>query len=125
MSIQSIGAGLTGVSAGFALVADNNDVAGQPPPADAQKKHEGNLQASPPPSATPQQINDAIKLTNDFVGQINPHVEFSLDNTKGQMIVKVMDTETKEVIMQMPSEEMLAFAKSLDKLKGLLIHQKA
>ena len=41
------------------------------------------------------------------------------------MIVKVMDNATKEVIRQIPSVEMLAIAKALDKIQGLLIKQKA
>ena len=40
-------------------------------------------------------------------------------------MVKVIDSNTQEVIKQIPSEEMIAIAKALDKLKGLLLQQKA
>ena len=40
-------------------------------------------------------------------------------------MVKVVDQSTKEVIRQIPSEEMLAIAKALDSLKGLLVRQTA
>jgi len=40
-------------------------------------------------------------------------------------VVKVVDLETKEVIRQIPSPEVLEIAKAVDQLQGLLIRQKA
>lgn len=48
---------------------------------------------------------------------------FSIDDDSGRTIVKVVDNATKEVIRQIPSEEILSIAKALDRLKGLLIKQ--
>lgn len=48
-----------------------------------------------------------------------------VDDETGIHVVKVMDINTQEVIRQYPSEEILSLAKSLDKLQGLLIRQKA
>ncbi|KXB30459.1 hypothetical protein AT959_14095 [Dechloromonas denitrificans] len=62
---------------------------------------------------------------NDFVGTINNSLKFSVDDETGKTIVKVMDVDTKEVIKQIPSEEMIAIAKAVDQLKGLLVQQKA
>jgi len=75
--------------------------------------------------ASREQLQSSINAVNGFVKSINSEVEFSLDKDSGEMIVKVMDTSTNEVIRQMPSEEMLAVAKALDKFQGLLIKQKA
>jgi flagellar protein FlaG len=41
------------------------------------------------------------------------------------MVVKVVDTETDQVIRQIPSEEMLAIARNIDRLQGLLVKQEA
>ena len=71
------------------------------------------------------QLQSAVDAANEFVKPINNSVEFNLDKDSGEMIVKVIDTGTKEVIRQIPSEEMLALAKALDKIQGLLIKQKA
>ena len=71
------------------------------------------------------QLQDAIKATNDFVKPINSTIEFSMDKDAGELVVKVVDNTTKEVIRQIPSEEMLIIAKALDKIQGLLIRQKA
>ena len=39
----------------------------------------------------------------------------------GKTIIKVVDTATDTVIRQIPSEEAIAIAKSIDKMQGLLI----
>lgn len=71
------------------------------------------------------QVKQAVKAINDAVKMLSTGVEFSVDeNTKGT-VVKVVDTQTHDVIRQMPSEEALAIAKALDKLQGLIIRQKA
>ena len=72
-----------------------------------------------------EELQDAVKSMNDFVGTINNSLKFSVDDETGKTIVKVMDIETKEVIKQIPSEEMIAIAKAVDQLKGLLVQQKA
>ncbi len=77
------------------------------------------------PPASEAQLQSAVKAANDFIKPINNAVEFSLDEDSDTMVVKVMDIATKEVIRQIPSEEMLAIAQALDKIQGLLIKQKA
>jgi flagellar protein FlaG len=74
---------------------------------------------------TRQQVEEAAKQVNDFLKPINNSLEFQLDDTTGKTIVKVIDTTTKDVIRQFPSEEMLSIAKAIDQMKGLLVHQKA
>lgn len=75
--------------------------------------------------ASRQQIEEAVKSTNDFLKPINNGIQFNLDDDSGKTIVKVIDLETKEVIRQFPSEEMLSIAKAIDTMKGLLVQQKA
>ena len=75
--------------------------------------------------ATRAQVEEAAKAVNDFLKPINNSLQFQLDEDTGQTVVKVIDTATKDVIRQFPSEEMLSIAKAIDKMKGLLIHQKA
>ena len=77
------------------------------------------------PPASEAQLQSAVKAANDFIKPITNAVEFSLDEDSERMVVKVMDIATKEVIRQIPSEEMLAIAQALDKIQGLLIKQKA
>ena len=83
-------------------------------------------QALPPePPADREKVEAATRIVRDFVEPINSNLEFSLDDDTGQMVVKIIDRATKEVIRQMPSEEMLAVAKTLDSIKGLFVRQTA
>lgn len=75
--------------------------------------------------ANRQELEDAVKQVNDFLKPINNAIQFNLDDDTGKTIVKVIDLATKEVIRQFPSEDMLSIAKAIDKMKGLLVQQKA
>lgn len=72
-----------------------------------------------------EQLQDVVKAANDFIKPYNDSVQFSIDKDTGETVVKVIDKNTQEIIKQMPSEDMLAMAKALDQLKGLLVKQKA
>lgn len=73
----------------------------------------------------PEELDQAVKAVNEFVKPFNNALNFSVDQESRTTVVKVIDQSTKEVIRQIPSEEMLALAKALDTMKGLLIQQKA
>ncbi|HXE37959.1 MAG TPA: flagellar protein FlaG [Azonexus sp.] len=75
--------------------------------------------------ASRKELEDAVKAANDFLKPINNSIQFNLDDDTGKTIVKVIDLATKDVIRQFPSEEMLSIAKAIDKMKGLLLQQKA
>ena len=81
--------------------------------------------AQPPVKVSSQQLDQAVKAVSDFVNASNNSLEFSVDKETGLDVVKVVDGITKELIRQIPSEEMVAIAKALDNLQGLLIQQKA
>jgi flagellar protein FlaG len=54
-----------------------------------------------------------------------PELEFSVDQSSGRSIVKIVERATKDVILQIPSEEMLRIGKALDQYQqGLLIDRK-
>ena len=63
-------------------------------------------------------MQELFKLTRS-------ELKISIDDDLGVQVVKIMDTSTDQVIRQIPSEEMLELAKSLDKVLGLLVRDKA
>lgn len=73
---------------------------------------------------TREQLDQAIKVVNNFVDQVSPGLEFSVDTYTNLVVVKVVDPETNKVLRQFPSEEVLQIASAIDNMKGLLIHQK-
>ncbi|QZA79201.1 flagellar protein FlaG [Deefgea tanakiae] len=74
-----------------------------------------------------KQIDDSVKKINETVKSLNPNVglEFSTDEDTQIRLVKLIDIQSKEVLRQIPNEEVLAIAKALDKLQGLLVRDKA
>ncbi len=67
-----------------------------------------------------KKINDTIKMLNQGIG-----LEFGIDEDSNIRLVKLIDTQSKEILRQFPSEEVINIAKALDKLQGLLVRDKA
>ena len=72
--------------------------------------------------ARAQQAADDI---SDLLASMPKSLNLSVDEDLGQVVVKVMDPETKEVIKQIPSEEALELAKSLSKMRGMFVETRA
>ncbi len=70
-------------------------------------------------------VEDAVKRLTDFVAPTNSEINFSIDEESGVRVVKVLDSQSKEVIRQFPSEEAIQLAMALDKLQGLFVKDKA
>lgn len=70
-------------------------------------------------------LETAVKKLNELVAPALQTVQFSLDDQTERMVVKVVDTASKQVLRQIPNEEVLAMSKTLDKLQGLMIRQTA
>jgi flagellar protein FlaG len=76
------------------------------------------------PTPSKADLKNSVDAINRFL-QVNSEVHFSIDEDSGQSVVKVIDTETKKVLRQFPSEQSLEIGKNLSSLKGLLIDSKA
>jgi flagellar protein FlaG len=74
-----------------------------------------------------RQVEESLQRIKESLKTVaSNNLEFSIDDTTGQTVVKVVDSSTKELIRQIPSEEMLAIAQALDgEIKGLLVRNKA
>jgi flagellar protein FlaG len=68
---------------------------------------------------------EAARQINEFLKSAGSDVQFRVDEETKAVIVRVVDSETNEVIRQIPSEEMIAISHSLDQMVGLLLKQKA
>ncbi len=67
-------------------------------------------------------LDDAIARTNASMRSVATNLQFEKDSSSGRTVVRVIDSETQQVLRQMPSEEMLAMSKALDRLQGLMVH---
>lgn len=67
----------------------------------------------------PQAVEKAVENINDHLQSLGRDLSFSVDNDSGRTIIKVMDSETDEVIRQIPSEEVLNLAQYLQDVSDL------
>lgn len=77
---------------------------------------------------SPEQVKKAADNISRAVQQSNQNLqfEFSMDTDTNKTVVKVVDRQTGELIRQIPTEETLAIARSIDQFqKSVLINQKA
>ena len=70
-----------------------------------------------------KEIDTAVENVNDFFQTVNRTLEFKLDEDSETMVVQVTDSETKEVVRQIPSEEFLQLAQRLEEFRGLLFEE--
>ena len=78
-----------------------------------------------PAQPSPQQLQEAVSAINKALESTSQNLQFAVDHDTGKTVVKVIDSSTNEVIRQIPSQEVLAIAHSLDRLQGVLLKQKA
>ena len=72
------------------------------------------------PVITPDDVKEAVHKMQDYMQVIDRDLHFSVDEDSGITVVKVIDPETKEVVRQIPSEDVLRVVRSLEKGGGLL-----
>lgn len=76
--------------------------------------------------ANNEEVKSAVGKVASFMHQqAVTDLSFSVDDETNIRVIKVIDRTTKDIIRQIPSEEMLQMARALDKLQGLLLKQKA
>jgi flagellar protein FlaG len=73
----------------------------------------------------PAQLQEAVRRAQDAVSQFASNLRFSVDKDTGKTVIKIVDSQTNQVIRQIPSEELLAIARNLDRVEGLLLKQRA
>lgn len=71
------------------------------------------------------QVHAAVESINRKLSESSNNLRFSVDDKTGQIIVRIVDGETDQVIRQIPSEEAIAISQSIEQLQGLLVHHTA
>ncbi len=74
------------------------------------------------------ELDYAVNRLNEYIQNSRRDLHFSVDKDSGRVVVKVIDSATREVIRQIPSEEVVALARGLglkDETTGVLLHTQA
>ena len=123
MNIQPIGSTIT-------PRLDDRPVGAADPQAGAGKAAATDAASATPAASTPaaakanpsrDDVDSAVKKLNDSMPGSSQSLQFSVDHDSKEIVVKLIDQDTQQVVRQMPSEEALRMAKAIDKLQGRLI----
>ncbi len=66
-----------------------------------------------PQPATNQLTEEVVNELNNAILGVRRELRFSIDEDSGRAVVQVMDSETGEMIRQLPSEEILAVSRHI------------
>ena len=75
------------------------------------------------PVISSQELDVKIAQLNDAMVSSNQAVVFSRDSATGKDVVRVNNKSTGELIRQMPNDEALKAAQSIDQMIGLIFNQ--
>lgn len=73
---------------------------------------------------TPQQLEKVAQQLQDFVGEMNRGLVFSVDKDSGRDVIKVIDKDSGDLVKQYPSEEVLTLVAKLSDMVGGFIDAK-
>ena len=72
-----------------------------------------------------ERVESAVSKISDFVQNFQRDLQFSVDQDSGRTVIKVVDSETEQVIRQIPSEETLRMVELLDSPESLMFSEQA
>ena len=89
--------------------------------------------AAPPDAATAKpssppgraEVQAAVDKANASLSTMDHALEFTIDPDTSAVIVRLIDRQDNRVLRQVPSPEMLAIAKALDRMQGMLLQSRA
>lgn len=62
-------------------------------------------------------LQGMVKELNSYVQSINRSLEFSVDEDANRTVIRVVDTQTGELVRQIPTEEVLQVARHLREME--------
>ncbi len=70
-------------------------------------------------------IDAAVADIQSFVQTVKRGLNFNVDDSSGEVVVKVIDTDSGKLVRQIPSEELLKLAERLEDIRSLMFEAKA
>jgi flagellar protein FlaG len=96
------------------------------PPETAKAQVSTPVQAPPTEEPSREDIEAAVDSANRAPNVAAHNLKFRVDEQSERIVIKVVDKETGETVREIPPEEMLAIAESIERYqKGLLLSQEA
>ena len=74
---------------------------------------------------TREVVEKAAREIQAFVQKMGRNLNFSVDETTGYHVVRVVNPDTGELVRQLPSEELLKIARDFERMNNVLVSQRA
>ncbi|MEO8444038.1 MAG: flagellar protein FlaG [Gammaproteobacteria bacterium] len=81
------------------------------------------LPAAAAPEPTEARLEQAVQQIQSYLNDTQRQLQFQVDKGSGRTVVRVINPDTKELIRQIPSEEVLTLARSIGAQGGQVISQ--
>jgi flagellar protein FlaG len=104
----TVGVARPAIPAGIGATGNNVSVAGR------------DLPAKSPAEKPAEDIEDTVCRLNELMAERERSLNFRVDEASGRTVITVLDAMTREIVRQIPSEEVLALARALEKSGALL-----
>lgn len=108
--------GIDTLTTELAKVARNAQTAARVPAAEAQ----ASAKPAQPPVRAPDAVRAVAQQIEAYLRSVNRSLEFRVDADTGRTIVTVRDSETGELIRQIPGDEVLRIAQAMRELTSLV-----
>ncbi|OXM86359.1 flagellar protein FlaG [Paenibacillus rigui] len=75
-------------------------------------------------SISEEAVVQAVERANKALAGVKSHAEYSVHKPHGDIVVKLINSETKEVIREIPPEKILDLLDKFEELNGTIIDEK-
>ena len=90
---------------------------------DVERKEPIKLEESQNSKTGPEQVEEVVSRLQNALQNIEPRIELSVDKELKQVIIRVFDEESGELIRQIPSEEILKLDRFFADPSGLFVEE--
>jgi flagellar protein FlaG len=90
---------------------------------DAERKEPIKLEEYQNSKPGPEQVEEVVSRLQNALRNIEPRIELSVDKELNQVIVRVFDKESGDLIRQIPSEEILKLDRFFADPSGLFVEE--
>lgn len=93
-------------------------------PADvAAEAAEGKVKSLSTLASVNESIDDAVAVLNEALSRKNTSAQIRRDEQLNRFLVTIKDTDSGEIVREVPPEALLKFARNLEELKGILFDE--
>ncbi|MGH1462497.1 MAG: flagellar protein FlaG [Neptuniibacter sp.] len=93
------------------------------PVVEAPRNERFQKQAQEMQEVSMEKLDAAIDRLNEMMKNSQRSLSYSVDNASDKVVVQVRDYTTDQIVRQIPTEEALKFAESLDRMLGMLFDE--